>query len=70
MLFRSGELHHSEGFYYTHRVASIYWGPDFNVGVDGDTVVNACDLAPTLTALFGVEATYAEGRVVPGLFGL
>ena len=27
-----GQLHHSEGFYYTHRVASIFWGPDFNKG--------------------------------------
>ena len=63
-----GELHHSEGFYYTHRVASIYWGPDFNVGVDSQTVVNAYDLAPTLAAVFDVAAPYAEGRVVPGLF--
>ena len=23
----NGELHHSYGFYYTHRVASIFWGP-------------------------------------------
>ena len=29
-----GHLHHSYGFYYTHRVASIFWGPDFNPGID------------------------------------
>src|SRR5207249_5009805 len=28
----SGQLHHSECFYYTHRVASIFWGPDFKKG--------------------------------------
>src|SRR5438874_3243246 len=35
-----GSLHHSYGFYYTHRVASIFWGPDFNRGVDQKTVIN------------------------------
>ena len=43
-----GELHHSEGFYSAHRVASIFWGPDFNRGVDSTTVVNRRDFAPTL----------------------
>jgi arylsulfatase A-like enzyme len=63
-----GQLHHSYGFYYTHRVAGIFWGPDFNRGVDRKTIVNAVDLTPTLTTLFGVNATHAEGRVLPGLF--
>jgi membrane-anchored protein YejM (alkaline phosphatase superfamily) len=63
-----GHLHHSYGFYYTHRVASIFWGPDFNRGVDGKTVISALDMAPTLTKLFGVDAIHAQGRVVPGLF--
>ncbi|MBI4474091.1 MAG: hypothetical protein HY646_15585, partial [Acidobacteria bacterium] len=30
----NGELHHSHGYYYTHRVASIFWGPGFSRGVD------------------------------------
>ena len=38
-----GQLHHSEGFYYTHRVASIFWGPDFRKGIDR-TVINRYDL--------------------------
>ena len=63
-----GSLHHSYGFYYTHRVASIFWGPDFNRGVDQKTVVRAVDIAPTLTKIFGIDATYAQGRVAPGLF--
>ena len=63
-----GQLHHSYGFYETHRVASIFWGPDFNRGVDRETVIQAIDLAPTLARVFGVEARYAQGRVVPGLF--
>jgi arylsulfatase A-like enzyme len=63
-----GQLHHSYGFYSTHRVASIFWGPDFNQGVNRTTVVSAVDLTPTLAKLFGVEATYAQGSVLPGLF--
>jgi arylsulfatase A-like enzyme len=62
-----GHLHHSYGFYYTHRVASVFWGPDFNRGVDRTTVISSLDIAPTLTALFSIHATYAQGRVVPGL---
>jgi hypothetical protein len=63
-----GHLHHSYGFYYTHRVASIFWGPDFNRGVDRKTVISSLDMAPTLAKLFGVDAIHAQGRVVPGLF--
>ena len=63
-----GQLHHSCGFYYTHRVASIFWGPDFNRGVDRTTVINARDMAPTLTRLVGVDAIHAQGGVVPSLF--
>jgi hypothetical protein len=63
-----GQLHHSYGFYSTHRVASIFWGPDFNRGVDRETVIRALDMAPTLTKLFGVDATHAQGRILPGLF--
>ena len=63
-----GHLHHSYGFYSTHRVASIFWGPDFNRGVDRTTVINSLDMAPTLAKLFGAEAIHAKGRLVPGLF--
>ena len=48
-----GELHHSEGFYYTHRVASIFWGPDFRKGVDRKTVMNRRDLSPIIATLLG-----------------
>lgn len=63
-----GELHHSPGFYYTHRVASIFWGPDFNKGVDRKTVVNRRDMAPTLARLLNFDLTHSRGRVAPGLF--
>jgi len=63
-----GHLHHSYGFYSTHRVASIFWGPDFNRGIDRETVITSHDFAPTLTRVFGVDAVHARGRVVPGLF--
>ena len=48
-----GELHHSEGFYYTHRVASIFWGPGFPKGVDRKTVINRRDLAHIIATLLG-----------------
>lgn len=47
-----GHLHHSCGFYYTHRVASIFWGPDFRRGVDRKTVIRSRDMAPALAKLF------------------
>jgi hypothetical protein len=64
---RDGDLHHSYGFYYTHRVASIFWGPAFNRGLDRDTVIRTVDMAPTLAKVFGVGATYTQGRVLQGL---
>ena len=63
-----GQLHHSYGFYYTHRVASIFWGPDFNKGVDRTTVISSLDMAPTLSRVFGVDAIHARGSVIPMLF--
>jgi len=62
-----GQLHHSYGFYYTHRVASIFWGPDFNRGIDRKTLIRAVDLAPTVARLFDLDI-HTTGRVVPGLF--
>jgi hypothetical protein len=49
----NGALHHSYGFYYTHRVASIFWGPNFNRGVDKNTVVRARDVAPRIAMVLG-----------------
>jgi hypothetical protein len=63
-----GQLHHSYGFYSTHRVATIFWGPDFNCGIDRNTVVTTQDMAPTLAKLCGAGAIPAKGRVIPGLF--
>jgi hypothetical protein len=63
-----GEIHHSKGYYYAQRPASIYYGPDFNTGFDGKTVISRLDMAPTLTKLFNVDAVHAMGQVVPGLF--
>ena len=63
-----GEIHHSKGYYYAQRPASVYWGPDFNTGFDDKTVINRIDMAPTLTKLFNVDAVHAQGQVVPGLF--
>jgi hypothetical protein len=49
-------------------VASIFWGPDFNRGIDQTTVISSLDMAPTLTKLFGVDAGHAQGSVIPRLF--
>jgi hypothetical protein len=62
-----GELHHSEGFYQTHRSAEIWWGPDFKVGVD-KSLKNRRDFAPSLLKLFNVNATDAMGQVHPEMF--
>jgi arylsulfatase A-like enzyme len=65
-----GHLHHSYGFESTHRVASIFRGPDFRRGVDRKTVVRSVDMTPTLASLFNVEAGYASGRILPVFTGL
>ena len=49
----AGQLHHSEGFYYAHRVARIFWGPEFRRGVDSRTVINRRDMGPALAKLLG-----------------
>ncbi len=61
-----GHLHHSFGFYYTHCVASIFWGPDFNRGTSRTPVRNI-DMTPTIARILRVDAKYAKGRVMPGL---
>jgi hypothetical protein len=50
-----GQLHHSYGFYYTHRVASIFWGPDVTPGVDRKTVVNRKDMTPTVAGILSTR---------------
>lgn len=61
----NGHLHHSYGFYYTHRVASIFWGPDINRGIDKQTVIRSVDIAPTLAKIVGAGVT--TNRILPGL---
>jgi hypothetical protein len=63
-----GQLHHSCGFYYTHRVASIFWGPNFKPGVDSRTVVSSADMAPTLARALNVHLPHAAGRVLSEVF--
>jgi hypothetical protein len=50
-----GALHHSYGFYSTHRVARVLWGPDVKTGVDKKTVVSSRDMAPMIRAMLGWE---------------
>lgn len=64
---RLGELHHSQGFYYSERVASIFWGPDFRQGVSR-SLVHSIDFCPTLTHLFGVAAKVSQGQVLTTAF--
>ena len=63
-----GEIHHSEGYYYTHRAASIFWGPDFRKGHVVKDVVNRLDMCKTVVKMLGGEAQYAKGSVRPMIF--
>lgn len=62
------EIHHSNGYYYAHRVASIWYGPDFRQGAVLKNVVNRMEVAPTITKMLGAEARFAKGVVRPDLF--
>ncbi len=62
-----GEVHHSSGYYYCARSASMWWGPDFKVG-KSDMLVNRLDAVPTITKIFGVDAVHANGRVLTPAF--
>ena len=53
---RFGQLHHSPGFYYTHRVASIFWGPGILPGVERKRVVNRRDMSARIASLLGHRA--------------
>ena len=63
-----GEIHHSDGYYYAHRPASIWWGPDFKKDVVIDQVVNRMDMCPTLAFMLGADKTLAKGSVRPQVF--
>src|SRR5262249_23287663 len=63
-----GHLHHSYGFYCGHRVASSFGGRDCNRGGDKRSVMTSLDMVPTLGRLFNVDAPYADGTVIAGLF--
>jgi hypothetical protein len=45
-----GQLHHSEGFYYAHRVASIFWGPGIRPG-STQKLVNRTNFSERLSNL-------------------
>jgi hypothetical protein len=63
-----GEIHHSDGYYYAHRPASVWFGPDFKEGVRIKDVVNRMDMAPTLAWMMGAEKTMAKGHVRNHMF--
>lgn len=63
-----GEIHHTDGYYYAHRPASIWYGPDFKEGQILKEVVNRMDMCPTLAFLMGADAKFAKGSVRPQLF--
>lgn len=62
-----GEVHHSEGYYYAHRSASIFWGPDFKQGSSG-LLVNRHDISKTLVGMFNVDAAYSTGQMRHHMF--
>jgi hypothetical protein len=64
MVNRFGELHHSPGFYYTHRVACIFWGPDFKRGVEGKRVVCRRDLPARISRVLVGELRDGDRSLV------
>lgn len=62
-----GEIHHSTGYYYAHRSASTFWGPDIKVGNSG-LVVSRYDISKTIDAMFNVDATYSRGQIRNHMF--
>lgn len=63
-----GEINHSNGYYYAHRVASIWNGPDYKKGALLKNIVNRMEICPTITKTLGVDSTFAKGCVRPDLF--
>ncbi len=63
-----GEINHSDGYYYAHRTASIWWGPDFKKGQVVKDVVSRMDMCPTLAFMMGADKTLAKGSVRPHMF--
>lgn len=55
------ELNHSDGYYQTHRNASLWYGPDFKTGLVVKDVVNRLDVCQTITEIFGVNAHMSKG---------
>jgi hypothetical protein len=51
---RFDQLHHSPGFYCTHRVASIFWGPGIRRGVE-TKAVNRRDFGPRIARLTRIQ---------------
>jgi len=51
----NGHLHHSYGFYYTHRVATIFWGPAFHKHIDRSTVIRPMDMGSRIKAILATS---------------
>ncbi len=62
------ELHHSPGYYQSHRSASIFYGPDFKSGHVVKDVVHRLDMCPTIVKMFGADANFAKGSVRSQIF--
>jgi hypothetical protein len=52
---RFGQLHHSPGFYCTHRVASIFWGPGIRPGVERK-IVDRRDLGLRIARITRIQS--------------
>lgn len=62
-----GEINHTDGYYYSHRSASIFWGPDIKPGKSG-LVVNRHDIAKTIPAMLNADAPYSTGQIRSHMF--
>jgi hypothetical protein len=61
-------LDHGDGSDDLRYVTTTCWGPDFKQGVEYDDAIDAIDIAPTVTSMFGTRAVYSRGKRISKMF--
>ena len=61
-------LDHGDGSDDLRYVTTTCWGPDFKSGVEYDDVIDAIDVAPTVTSMFGTRAAFSKGKRISKAF--
>lgn len=61
-------LDHGDGSDDLRYVQGVAWGPDFRKGETVTSDVRTIDVTPTIARMFGAEARFSRGDVLPRLF--